>query len=253
LDIGSLEQKEGGARMWVETMKDLLLIAGRIVTIYPLMLIVGLFMGKRSLGELPVFDFLVILTLGSVVGADIAEPDVNHIHIGIAIVLISLLQRLVSAWAIRSRKFGKLISFEPTIVIHQGNLMVKNLKNARYSIDNILQMLREKDVFHLPDVELAILEANGKLTVYKNGPKSAPTLEDLGLVKLHTNLSYPLIVEGTLYKDTLSYIKKDAGWLESQLQAKGIRQDDIFYASVDDNGILYISDKTLVNLPPIRH
>jgi len=239
--------------MWTETMKDLLLIAGRIVTIYPLMLIVGLFMGKRSLGELPVFDFLVILTLGSVVGADIAEPDINHIHIAVAIVLISLLQRVVSLWAIKSRKFGKLISFEPTIVIHQGNLLVNNLKKVRYSIDNILQMLREKDVFHLPDVELAILEANGKLTVYKNGPKSAPTLGDLGLTKRQSDLSYPLIVEGTLYPDTLSYIKKDAHWLESQLQAKGVRQDDIFYASVDDNGILYISDKAFANPPPIRH
>ncbi|MBD2860658.1 DUF421 domain-containing protein [Paenibacillus oceani] len=239
--------------MWTETVKDLLLIAGRIVTIYPLMLIVGLFMGKRSLGELPVFDFLVILTLGSVVGADIAEPDVNHIHIGVAIVLISLLQRVVSLWAIKSRKFGKLISFEPTIVIHQGNLLVNNLKKVRYSIDNILQMLREKDVFHLPDVELAILEANGKLTVYKNGPKSAPTLGDLGLAKRQSDFSYPLIVEGTLYPETLCYIKKDAHWLESQLQAKGVRQDDIFYASVDDNGILYISDKAFANPPPIRH
>lgn len=237
----------------METLKDLLLIAGRIVTIYPLMLIVGLFMGKRSLGELPVFDFLVILSLGSVVGADIAEPNINHVHIGIAIVLIGLLQRVVSILAIKSRRFGKLISFEPTIVIHQGNLLVKNLKHVRYSIDNILQMLREKDVFHLPDVELAILEANGKLTVYKNGPTSAPTLEDLGLAKRNCDLSYPLIVEGTVYKDTLSYIKKDAFWLESQLQAKGVCQDDIFYASVDDNGIIYVSDKTVLNPPPIRH
>ncbi|WP_157265079.1 DUF421 domain-containing protein [Paenibacillus oryzisoli] len=237
----------------METIKDFFLIAGRIVTIFPLMLIVGLFMGKRSLGELPVFDFLVILSLGSVVGADIAEPDISHVHIAIAIVLIGLLQRIVSILAIKSRKFGKLISFEPTIVIHQGNLLVNNLKKVRYSIDNILQMLREKDVFHLPDVDLAILEANGKLTVYKKGPKSVPTLEDLGVVKRQIDLSYPLIVEGILYNETLAYIKKDVLWLKSQLQARGVCQDDIFYASVDDKGIIYISDKTTLNPPPMRH
>jgi uncharacterized membrane protein YcaP (DUF421 family) len=132
--------------MWMDFAKDSLLIAGRIATIFPLMLIIGLFMGKRSLGELPVFDFLVILALGSVVGADIAEPSVNHIHIAIAIILIGLMQRLVSSLTIKSRTFGKLISFEPTVVIHQGNLLVHNLKKARYSIDNILQMLREKDL-----------------------------------------------------------------------------------------------------------
>ncbi|OMF30123.1 DUF421 domain-containing protein [Paenibacillus sp. FSL H8-0548] len=237
----------------METAKDSLLIAGRIVTIFPLMLMVGLFMGKRSLGELPVFDFLVILSLGSVVGADIAEPDVNHIHMGIAIVLIGLLQRVVSVLTIKSRKFGRMVSFEPTVVVHQGNLLVNNLKKSRYSIDNILQMLREKDVFHLADVEFAVLEANGKLTVYKKSPKSAPTLEDLGLVKRQSDLSYSLVVEGTVYKDTLSYIKKDTLWLESQLQEMGVRQEDIFYASVDDNGAIYISDKTFVNPPPIRH
>ncbi|SDW99058.1 DUF421 domain-containing protein [Paenibacillus sp. CF384] len=239
--------------MWIDYTKDSLLIAGRIATIYPLMLVIGLIMGKRSLGELPVFDFLVILSLGSVIGADIADPSVNHIHIAIAIILIGLLQRIVSSLSIKWRKFGKLISFEPTVVVHQGNLLVHNLKRARYSIDNILQMLREKDIFHLADVEFAVLEANGKLTAYKKSPKSAPTLEELGLIRMQSDLSYPLIVEGTLYRDTLTYIKKDTAWLNSQLHAKSIRQDDIFYASVDDQGNIYISDATLVNPPPIRH
>ena len=239
--------------MWTDYAKDALLITGRIATIFPLMLIIGLFMGKRSLGELPVFDFLVILSLGSVVGADIAEPSVNHIHIAIAVILIGLLQRLVSSLTIKSRKFGKLISFEPTVVVHQGNLLVHNLRKVKYSIDNILQMLREKDIFHLADVEFAVLEANGKLTVYKKSPKSSPTLEDLGLVRQQSDLSYPLIVEGTVYQDTLSYIKKDTAWLHAQLQAKGVRQDDIFYASVDDTGNLYISDTALANPPPVRH
>ncbi|MCM3627715.1 DUF421 domain-containing protein [Paenibacillus glycanilyticus] len=239
--------------MWTDYAKDSLLIAGRIATIYPLMLVIGLIMGKRSLGELPVFDFLVILSLGSVIGADIAEPSVNHIHIAIAILLIGLLQRVVSSLSIKYRRFGKLISFEPTVVVHQGNLLVHNLKKARYSIDNILQMLREKDVFHLADVEFAVLEANGKLTVYKKSPKSAPTLEELGLIRMQSDLSYPLIVEGTVYQDTLSYIKKDTAWLDSQLQAKGVGQDDIFFASVDNKGNIYISDPTLVDPPPIRH
>jgi len=239
--------------MWIDLAKDSLQIAGRIATIFPLMLIVGLFMGKRSLGELPVFDFLVILSLGSVVGADISELSVNHIHIAIAVILIGLLQRGVSVLTIKSRKFGKLISFEPTVVVHQGNLLVQNLKKARYSIDNILHMLREKDIFHLEDVEFAVLEANGKLTVYKKNPKSAPTLEELGLVRQQSDVSYPLIVEGIVYHNTLAYIRKDNDWLQAQLKTKGLQQDDIFYASVDDKGILYISDTSHVNPPPIRH
>jgi uncharacterized membrane protein YcaP (DUF421 family) len=98
-----------------------------------------------------------------------------------------------------------------------------------------------------------VLEANGQLTVYKKSPKSAPTLEELGLVRQQSDVSFPLIIEGTVYHNTLAYINKDTAWLASQLQAKGVRQDDIFYASVDDQGTIYISDTTLVNPPPIRH
>lgn len=239
--------------MWMEIAKDSLQVAGRIITIFPLMLIIGLFMGKRSIGELPVFDFLVIIALGAVVGADIADPKIEHIHTAVAIVLIGFLQRGVSILTIKSRKLGRLITFEPTVVVHRGKLLKNNLKKVRYSIDNILQMLREKDIFHLGDVELAILEANGRLTVNKKTPKSAPTLEDLGIVKRKSDLSYPLIIEGTVYNETLSYIKKDRLWLESQLEAKGLRQDDIFYASVDEHGELYVSDQAPKNPPPIRH
>jgi len=86
---------------------------------------------------------------------------------------------------------GSSFSFEPTVVVHQGNLLVHNLKKVKYSIDNILQLLREKDIFHLADIEFAVLEANGRLTVYKKSPKSAPTLEELGLVRQQSDLSSP--------------------------------------------------------------
>ncbi|MFC4598134.1 DUF421 domain-containing protein [Cohnella hongkongensis] len=237
----------------MDMLKDLLLVTGRIVTIFPLMLLIGLFMGKRSVGELPIFDFLVIIALGAVVGADIADPNIEHIHTAAAIVLIGLLQRGVSTLTIKSRKFGKLITFEPTVVVYKGSLLANNLKKARYSIDNISQMLREKDIFHLHDVELAVLEANGRLTAYKKEPKAAPTREDLGLAMRRKDLSYPLIVEGTVYGETLSYIRKDTKWLDSQLQAQGLRSDDIFYAAVDDDGKIYLSNPAVGSPPPIRH
>ncbi len=238
----------------MEIVKDSLLVAGRIFTIFPLMLIVGMFMGKRSVGELPVFDFLVVLSLGAVVGADIADPKIEHIHTAVAIILIGLTQRLVSVLTIKWRKFGKLITFEPTVVVSQGQLIVPNLKKVKYSVDNILQMLRERDIFHLGDVDFAILEANGKLTVYKKELKSAPSLEDLGLVKQKKSVSYPLIIEGKVYEDTLSYVQKDTTWLASQLQTRGLRQDNIFFATVDDNGELYISEEhSSAKLPPIQH
>lgn len=101
----------------MELVKELLVVVGRIVTILPLMLGITFFMGKRSIGELPVFDFLIIITFGAVVGADIADPQIEHIHTAVAIVLIGTFQKVVSKLKIRYRKFGHLITFEPTVVI----------------------------------------------------------------------------------------------------------------------------------------
>ncbi|AIQ63480.1 hypothetical protein PSTEL_10720 [Paenibacillus stellifer] len=237
----------------METVKELLLVTGRIATIFPLLLLIALYMGKRSIGELPVFDFLVILALGAVVGADIADPKIEHLHTAYAIVVIGLLQRAVSTLAIKWRTFGKWITFEPTVVVHQGHIIKRNLQKVRYSVDNVIQMIREKDVFNLDEVELAVLEANGKLTLYKKASKTAVTAEDLGVAKSYSGLAYPLIVDGNVLKEVLAYMKKDMQWLETQLKAKGASVKDIFFASINDQLELHISLHSHGPVPPMLH
>lgn len=242
----------------MELIKELLLVTGRILTIIPLMLLVALFMGKRSIGELPVFDFLVIIILGAVVGADIADPDIPHIHTAAAIVLIGLFQIIVSKLIIRQRRLGHLITFEPTIVIQDGKLIVKNLKKLRYSLDNVLQMLREKDVFDITDVHLGIIEANGRISILKKESKATVTLEDMNLVKKSTNISYPIIIEGKIYVDVLKKLNLSETWLKDQLAAVNILDlKTIFFASVNEKNELHVSLKNDMedteNLLPIKH
>ncbi|MFT0802724.1 DUF421 domain-containing protein [Bacillus swezeyi] len=240
----------------METVKEILLVYGRIITILPLLLIVTLFMGKRSIGEMPVFDFLIILTLGAVVGADIADPRIEHLHTAAAIGAIALLQRLTSKIMIKSRLLGRLITFEPTIVIKNGTFIVGNLKRIRYSIDNILQMLREKDIFNVSDVEMAFVEANGNLTVYKKPNKTEVTAEDLGIQKSRGGFSYPVIVDGKMNTSVLYQLNLTESWLKNQLKKKGIKRiDEIFFASVNDNHELHFSldnDTTKVE-PEVLH
>lgn len=240
----------------MEMAKELLILFGRVVTILPLLLVVTLFMGKRSIGELPVFDLLILLTLGSVVGADIAEPDVVHIHTIVAIILIGILQKLVAKLKIMNRKFGKLVTFEPTVVIQDGSFIIENLKNMQYSIDNVLLMLREKDIFDITSVKLGIIEANGQLTVLKKPEKSPVTVEDLQLYKPHVDLAYPLIVEGTLYREVLNVVQVNEKWLKTKLGHLGITDyEDVFFASIDEKKNLHVSEKSLdaKSAPPIYH
>jgi uncharacterized membrane protein YcaP (DUF421 family) len=217
----------------IETVKEIVIVYGRIITIFPLLLFATLIMGKRSIGELPVFDFLIVLTLGSIVGADIADPKIEHIHTAMAVLGVALLQRMFSSWAIQRRWFGRLITFEPTIIIRNGEFVMGAMKKIRYSLDNILLMLREKDVFDLSEVELGIIEANGKLTVLKKATKLTPTLEDLNIYKRPGGMSYPVIVEGKIYMEILSQLNLDEAWILNELTKHGLSRNDIFFASVN--------------------
>ncbi|MDF2558278.1 MAG: hypothetical protein K0R71_2106 [Bacillales bacterium] len=238
--------------------EELLVVAGRIITILPLMLFVALYMGKRSIGELPVFDFLVIITLGAVVGADIAEPAIPHIHTAVAIVLIGLLQRIVSGAIIKYQKFGHLITFEPTIVIQDGKLIVKNLQKLRYSIDNVLQMLREKNIFDINNVRLGIVEPNGRVSILKKDSKASITVEDMNLVKKSVSISYPVILDGKVYEDVLQKLELNDSWLEQQLIDHNVSTvEEVFFASVNEKKELHISLRGFIEdkegLLPIYH
>ena len=184
-------------------MKDMFLIFGRIVTIIPLLLFMTLFMGKRAIGELPVFEFLIVLILGALVGADIADPDIEHLPTAIAIIAIAIFQRIVANWKLSNRKIGRLLTFEPTVVLQDGKFIHKNVRKIRYSIDNILQMLREKDIFDINEVESAIIEANGAISVLKKAHKNTVTREDMNITKPTSSISLPVIIEGTIYSDVL--------------------------------------------------
>ncbi|MGP4068730.1 DUF421 domain-containing protein [Halobacillus sp. B29] len=240
----------------MDLLWDLLKVIGRIVTILPFLLAIGLFMGKRSIGELPVFDFLVVLVLGSVVGADIADPNINHIHTVVAMIAIALLQKLIVWSKLRNRKLGKLLTFEPTVVVFNGEIVEKNIKSINYSIDNIVQMLREKDVYHINDVELALIEANGSMSIKLKSEKENITREDFHLPYRGGGYDIPLILDGKLQKDILNHLGKNEEWLENQWRACGITSiENIFYGAITSQGEFHCSvkGKKVLNLPPIKN
>ncbi|WP_191557733.1 DUF421 domain-containing protein [Metabacillus idriensis] len=243
----------------MEYALQILKVLGRIVTILPLALFATVYMGKRSIGELPVFDFLVILTLGAVVGADIADPKINHIYTAIDIIAIALLQKFTATWKIKNRKIGRLLTFEPTIVIYQGQFLVNKMKKIQYSIDNILQMLREQQIFNVKDVELAIVEANGYLSVKlypeKENARVEHTLPQPNV--LNKGIDVPVVIDGEIYKKILYSRNLNESWLYEELERKDIFDvKDVFYAAVNDMNELHVSMKdtnNLQNLPPILH
>ncbi|MET3682840.1 uncharacterized membrane protein YcaP (DUF421 family) [Alkalibacillus flavidus] len=237
-----------------ETLQQSLIVMGRVVTILPLLLAMTLFMGKRTIGELPVFDFLIIISLGSIVGADLADPSISHIYTAVAIVSVALLQKLITALKLKYRPFGKLITFEPTVVIQNGELLKQNMRRIGYTLDNVLQLLREKDIFDLRDVKTAIVEPSGHLSVLKTSAQTTVTRDDLQLAGPPAQLALPVIVEGVIYHNVLKELNVSEDWLMGQLKQRGVSLEDIFYATIDQQGALFMAQNhSSQSAPPILH
>ena len=226
----------------MELGTELAIVVMRIVTILPLAIFMVLYMGKHSVGEIPVFDFLIMIVLGTVVGTDISDPNIRHVHTVVAIVSIAILQRTISKLVINNRKIGKIMTFEPTIIMKDGQFLDNNMEDIRYSLDNILQMLRENNIFDIAEVDTAMIEANGKMTVY---PKDTNKL-----------FFFPVIVEGTVYHEILLSLNLTEEWLKQQLAYQGVYDVAmVFYAAVSVDGQLRVSLKnhTLPQITNIRH
>jgi len=222
-------------------LKDSLLVIGRIYTIYPLLLAVTLYMGRRSIGQLPVFDFLIFLSLGSVVGADIADPRVQHVHTAVAIIAIGIMQKLFSYFLIKSGKFGKWMTFEPVVVLKDGQFLRRNLKKLQYSVDDILRMLREQSIFDAAQVEVAILEGNGELSVLKKAIHQETTPSMLGMPNSSLGLSYAVVKEGKPQLLTLGALHLSEDWLEQKLSSLNLKIEDVFFATLDESKKLTVT------------
>lgn len=212
--------------------------------------------GRRKVGEIPVFDFLVVITLASVVGADIADPEIKHLPTAYSVVLIILIQFLYGALIIKNRKIGKLLTFEPVIVIENGQFVKSSMRRLKYSVDTILTLLREKDVFDVSEVEFAIIESTGQLSVLKKSQFQPVTAKEIKLNTDYKGLSIPLIVEGEIYEDNLKKLNLNKDWLLEQLKKSDINSEKhVFYAAINTEGQLYISEgkEKIKDINDIRH
>ena len=219
-----------------------LIVLYRVVSILLVFLVVALLLSKRHLGRFTIFDFIAAVTLGAVAGADISDIDKPHGPRIFALFLIGVIHVLITKAILRYRKIGKLVTFDPTMVIQNGRIVVKNLKNVRYTLDDLLCHLRELGIFDINEVEYAILEPNGKLSALKKSRHLAVTPADLNLSPRYKGLSIPLVLEGKVDYEGLNSAKLTEQALLNMLLGQGVTNiKDVFLALLNSQGNLYIA------------
>lgn len=199
-------------------------------------------LGKQQVTHLNFFEYATGITIGSIA----AELSVNLsakalVHwVGLATWTACTLgfQWMVT----RNRRLAKIVEGEPVVVIQNGKIFYENLRLLRFTIDDLLLQLRGKDVFDLSEVEFAVLENNGTLSVLKKSQHRPVTPADLGIPTQYEGLPTELIVDGVVIEQNLRQVKLDAAWLLDQLRSRGITSPrEVAYAALNSKGELYVS------------
>lgn len=198
-------------------------------------------LGKQQMSQLTFYDYVTGITFGNI-AATLAIDPTRKIGIYLFILTVfTVLNYTMGVVTEKSRPLRKLIEGEPVILIHSGRILEHNMAKSRYNMENLMMQLREKDVFNVADVEFALAETDGKLTVLKKSNRRPVSAADLGVSVPQEGLTSELIVDGEIVYQNLVQNNVDEEWLISQLKNMGYNQvNEIRFASMDKNGNLYV-------------
>ena len=202
----------------------------RCVFFYILITVVYRIMGKREIGELSIMDFIVSIFMAEMAAISIENYKSSIFTSLIPITVLVILQIVISYLSLRNQKIRNIVDGEPSVIINRGKVDFYEMKKQRYNLDDLLTQLREKAIKSIEEVDYAILETSGKLSIFKRSDDP--------------NRLYPLpvIMDGKVDNDVLIQIKKSNEWLEEQLRREEILLENIFYAFYK-NKRLYIIEQ----------
>ena len=221
----------------------MLLTFFRTIILYILVLIVMRFMGKREIGQLQPFELAISIMIADLATIPMAESGIP-ITSGIIPILGLLLMHLtISLINLKSIRAREIICGKPSILIYRGKIDEQKLKKERYTINELQERLRGKDVFNIGDVEYAILETSGEINVILKPEKRNPTLEDMNIKSEYDGISYDLVIDGVIQRENLSKINKDYKWLESQVSKFGFEPEQALVVTIDASGKIFCQKK----------
>ncbi len=225
-------------------MHEILLTFLRSVFAFVLALASTRLLGRKAISQMTFIDFVVAISIGSVTSI-IAISNMNSVYSSAtALITLAVLAVLTDYFHMKSIKFAKLVQSEPVIMIANGRIIDQNLKKARISIQDLTALLRDKNIFNIADIEFAVIESDGKLSVLLKSQKQPVTPSDLNISTGYKGLTKDIIIDGRVMSENLKATYLNEEWLIDQLSKNGINNiSDVFYAGLDTSGNLYVSKK----------
>lgn len=200
----------------------------RAVFFYFMIIFAYKFMGKRELGELSLVDFVVSTVLSQIIAISIENYKEPLLYTLAPLIVLVFLQVFLAYLSLKNKKVRSFLDGRESLIINKGKLNKKEMQKQRYSLDDLLSQLRDKDVRSIDEVDYAVLETGGKLSVFKKDDKE------------RTVFPLPLIIDGEIEYTNLGYINKDEYWLLDILKEKKTKLDEVFYSFLKGNDVFII-------------
>ena len=208
----------------------------RTVLIYIFLISIMRLMGKRQLGELEVSELVSTILLSDIASLPITDQAIPLMYAVIPIITITAFEVGMSLLLTKARFFKNILSARPAALIRRGQIDKKEMMKNRISIDELLSELRQQGVSDISEVEYAIIEQNGKMTVLPKRRYSQPTCEDLGLSPKERGICHVLISDGKIDRYGLKITNKTEEWLIRTLKKQSTKPDEVFLMTLDDSG-----------------
>lgn len=211
-------------------------------------------MGKKQISQLTLFDYVVGISIGSIAAELAINDSISYIQGITGMIIYALFPILLSIISLRSYLGRKILDGVPTILIQNGKINEGGLKKTKMNINDLLEECRLKDVFDIGDIEFAILETSGNLSIQLKSMNKPLTPKDLNIKTDYKGLCVNLIIDGKILDSHLKTIGKNTKWLEKELHSKGIKNlSDVLLAYIDSSERvnIYLKNENIHTTPTL--
>lgn len=200
--------------------------------------------GNRQMSQLTMFDYIIGISLGSIAAEMASRPGDENWYGILAMCVYAAIAILIEFINNKSRKIRKIILGQPMVLYDNGTLYYNNLKSARLDLTEFMTECRSAGYFDLSELQLILMEVNGKLSFLPNAPNRPLTPVDMELSPKQTRPTIAIIMDGSILTDRLKATGNNETWLTKQMKAQGFdNPKDVFLATVDNNNALTIYEK----------
>lgn len=221
----------------------MLVIFLRSIVLYMIVLIVMRLMGKREIGQLQPFELAIAIMIADLAAVPMAETGIPISNGIIPILGLLVMHLIISFLNLKSMKIREILCGKPAILIYRGKIDEKVLKKERFTLNELQERLRSSNVVNLGDVEYAILETSGQVTVIQKPDKRTTIPKDFNITPEYEGIPYDLVVDGKVMYKNLKTIGKDYNWLKKQVNKFNMEPEEALIVTFDGGSQMFCQKK----------